>query len=267
MSRLITIRRGLAGVALALAGCAVNPLTPPPLPTGTLPPAIVLVASATLTHTATLAPTARPRTPVPSVTPATLAPTDAALGEAIGPTSTPPSVAVDVGSAATTGQTEPLAATAPPTVLEPAPTPIPPVWVAPPVSADVAAGEQYTIDLINAQRANIGLPPLARDETLMGIARARVADMVARGYTGHNDPVTGVALGRSMILAAGYRLAGENWYGTHTGPPGTGEVAMNWFMTDDLHARAILNPNYTVVGVGLAFNGAQWLLIQNFAAP
>ncbi|MGP1667341.1 MAG: enoyl-CoA hydratase-related protein, partial [Rhodanobacter sp.] len=29
--------------------------------------------------------------------------------------------------------------------------------------------------LINAQRANVGLPPLLRDETIMGIARARVA--------------------------------------------------------------------------------------------
>ena len=108
---------------------------------------------------------------------------------------------------------------------------------------------------------------LARDETLMNIARARVADMVARGYTGHNDPVTGEGLGRSMILNAGYRLAGENWYGTRNGPPATGETAMNWFMTDDLHARAVLSPNYTVVGVGIAFNGTQWLLIQNFAAP
>ena len=42
---------------------------------------------------------------------------------------------------------------------------------------------------------------------------------------------------------------------------------MNWFMTDDLHARAILSTNFTVVGVGIAFNGTQWLLIQNFAAP
>jgi uncharacterized protein YkwD len=85
--------------------------------------------------------------------------------------------------------------------------------------------------------------------------------MVARGYTGHND------LGRSMILNAGYRLAGENWYGTRTGPPSTGEIAMNWFMTDELHARAILSTQFTVVGVGIAFNGQQWLLIQNFAAP
>ncbi len=242
---------------LAGSGCAVNPMTPAPTPTHTLPPAVVLVASAT----ATLVPsaTARPRTPVPSQPPVTLVPTDAALGEPVGPTATPPPAA-DTTLA-------PVVVVDPPTPTELGQAAIPPVLVAPPVSADMAAGEQYTIDLINAQRANAGLPPLARDETLMNIARARVADMVARGYTGHNDPVTGEGLGRSMILNAGYRLAGENWYGTRNGPPATGEVAMNWFMTDDLHARAILSPSFTVVGVGIAFNGTQWLLIQNFAAP
>jgi len=248
---------GFTGVLLAASGCAVNPMTPPPPPSATLPPAVVLVASATATPPP---PTARPHTPVPSPPPATLAPTDAALGEVVGPTSTP--AAEDAGP-----PTLAEATTEPPPVVVDVATAIPPVLVAPPVSADVAAGEQYTIDLINAQRANVGLPPLGRDETLMGIARARVADMVARGYTGHNDPVTGASLGRQMILGAGYRLAGENWYGTRTGPPGTGEVAMNWFMTDALHANSILSTNFMLVGVGIAYNGTQWLLIQNFAAP
>ena len=44
-----------------------------------------------------------------------------------------------------------------------------------------ATNEQYTIDLINLRRGEAGLGPLARNETLMAIARGRVADMVARG--------------------------------------------------------------------------------------
>jgi uncharacterized protein YkwD len=250
--RRISVLFYLSGLLLA-AGCDVNPLTPVPPPTATLPPAVVVAATYTLAP-----PTAVPATPVPSQPPATLAPTEALLVEMAEPAST--TAPLDTGSLV-------AAATEPPAVVADPATAIPPVVVAPPVSADVAAGEQYTIDLINAQRANAGLPPLARDETIMGIARARVADMVARGYTGHNDPVTGEGLGRSMILAAGYRLAGENWYGTRSGPPATGEVAMNWFMTDALHANAILSTNFTVVGIGIAFNGSQWLLIQNFAAP
>jgi uncharacterized protein YkwD len=141
---------------------------------------------------------------------------------------------------------------------------------APPPAApggDVASAEQYTIDLINQHRAAAGVSALLRDEALMAVARGRVADMVARGYTGHNDPVTGVSLGPANIRAAGFTspFVGENWYGTIRPPPTNVDVAMSWFMTDPPHARNILSPNYVYVGVGIAYNGRQWLLIQNFA--
>jgi uncharacterized protein YkwD len=98
----------------------------------------------------------------------------------------------------------------------------------------------------------------------MAIANSRVADMVARGYTGHNDPVTGVALGPAQMLAAGFHPVGENWYGSRFGPPSIADVAMKWFMTDAPHYQNILNPRYTGVGVGIAYNGQQWLLVQDF---
>jgi uncharacterized protein YkwD len=139
------------------------------------------------------------------------------------------------------------------------------VDVAPPPSADVAAAEQYCIDLINAQRAAAGLGSMLRDETVMGVARARVADMVARGYRGHFDPVTGAPLGRQLLAAAGFRLAGENWFGHRAGPVEIVDAAMAWFMTDPPHAQGILSTAFTLVGVGIAHNGAQWLLVQNFA--
>jgi uncharacterized protein YkwD len=156
-----------------------------------------------------------------------------------------------------------VAIAAPPT--EAPPVEAPPA-MAPPVSGDVAGAEQYTIDLINLRRSERGLGPLARNETLMAIARGRVADMVARGYTGHNDPVTGVALGPATMQAAGFGMfVGENWYGTIKGPPAIAEVAMGWFMTDAPHYRNILSVNYLSVGVGIAYNGQQWLLVQDFA--
>jgi uncharacterized protein YkwD len=160
-------------------------------------------------------------------------------------------------------------------VVNPSPVPtdipavaaLPPVPVAPPPPEDTAAAEQYTIDLINAERVAAGVAPLLRDETLVGIARARVADMVARGYTGHDDPVTGEQLARNMIRAAGYTSSylGENWYGSIQAPPGLVDTVMAWFMTDPPHAQNILSPNYAGVGVGIAFNGQQWLLVQDFA--
>jgi uncharacterized protein YkwD len=148
----------------------------------------------------------------------------------------------------------------------PAPTAVPPVSVAAPASGDIAAAELYTVALINAQRAARGLAALAANPTLMSIANGRVADMVKRGYTGHNDPTTGVALGPALMRAAGFGgLVGENWYGTRLGPPANAEVAMKWFMTDPPHYQNILNTRYDGVGVGIAFNGQQWLLVQDFA--
>jgi uncharacterized protein YkwD len=165
---------------------------------------------------------------------------------------------------------EPAVAAGPPAVeippTEAPPVEAPPAEAPPPVSGDVAGAEQYTIDLINLRRSEVGLGPLARNETLMAIARGRVADMVARGYTGHNDPVTGVALGPATMQAAGFgTFVGENWYGTIKGPPAIAEVAMGWFMTDPPHYRNILSGNYASVGVGIAYNGRQWLLVQDFA--
>lgn len=153
------------------------------------------------------------------------------------------------------------------TDIPPTATAIPVPAVSVSVGGEVAAGEQYTIDLINLQRMAAGVPSLARDETLMSIARGRVADMVARGYTGHTDPVTGEYLYRAMLQAAGYTTNwyGENWYGTMSAPPANAEIAMNWFMTDPPHANNILSPHYTAVGVGIAFNGQLWLLVQDFA--
>jgi uncharacterized protein YkwD len=240
-----------AAAGLLAAGCAVNPLTPTPLPTETLEPrVVVMVILPTETSTA------RPTAVAPTSRPVTVEPTEARRDAAATETATA-AVVVQAGGGGSGGELIPR----PPTL-----TPIPPVWVAPPVAADVAAAEQYNIDLINAQRAAAGLPAYERDEVIMGIARARVADMVARGYRGHYDPISGISLGRSMILNAGYSRAGENWYGHRNGPVAIAEAAMAWFMTDPPHAQGILNANFTVVGVGIAFNGTQWLLVQNFAA-
>lgn len=230
-------------VSLLAAACALQPLTPAPAVTVSLPPARVIVQ----TYTPTASPPAT-ETAVPTPTPA---PT-----EAPSLTPAPPAASANV---------ERPAAPAPPVEVGPPPTEAP--TQPPPAEGDQAAAEQYTIDLINFQRAAVGRPPLARDETLMSIARARVADMIARGYTGHTDPVTGAPLARQMMRAAGYTSTylGENWYGSSKPPPTLVDVAMSWFMIDPAHAENILSPNFVAVGVGIGYNGRQWLLIQNFA--
>ena len=241
----------ILSLVLAVTGCTVQPLTPtpvevtaPPVPVAEGPRDVAtgMIVTVTPTPEVVLAPTES--APVAaSATPELLpSPTEAALAALV---VNPSPVPTDI----------------------PAVAALPPVPVAPPPPEDTAAAEQYTIDLINAERVAAGVAPLLRDETLVGIARARVADMVARGYTGHDDPVTGEQLARNMIRAAGYTSSylGENWYGSIQAPPGLVDTVMAWFMTDPPHAQNILSPNYAGVGVGIAFNGQQWLLVQDFA--
>lgn len=261
-------RLALGLLGLLVAACAVNPLTPTPLPastdlvvalrlsTGAAPiEAQPTEARASPTRVSTDGPTEAPTATAGALVIAT----EVSIVELSVPATQPPLPPPTVAPAL------PTAVLPAPTTGPPPPTAVPPVVVAPPPAADVAAAEQYCIELINAQRAAVGLPPYARDETVMGIARARVADMVARGYRGHYDPVTGAALAQELLRAAGFRWASENWYGHRSGPVAIVDAGMAWFMTDPPHAQGILNSNYTLVGVGIAYNGQQWLLVQNFA--
>ncbi len=101
----------------------------------------------------------------------------------------------------------------------------------------------------------------------MSIAHARVADMVARNYTGHYDPVTGVGLGKAMMTAAGYTsgFKAENWDGEGGGLNQAVDAAMSFFVDDPSHDANIIGPNFAGVGVGVAFNGKEWLVVQVFA--
>lgn len=266
----------LVPLGLLLAACAVHPLTPTPVPA-----TAVVVRITTVASSPTPAPSAT-RPPINTALPRpTEAATDATLGEAKDERQAaaatdapvalaavaPATAAVQPPAAGAGGETGTAGGAAGAAAPAAAPTAVPPVAVAPPASADVAAAEQYCVELINAERAKAGLAPLVADPALMGVARARVADMVARGYTGHYDPVTGVSMSRAMIPAAGFTSGyiGENWYGSINAPPAIVDTAMGWFMTDPPHYRNILNANYAYVGVGIAYNGRQWLLVQNFA--
>ena len=140
--------------------------------------------------------------------------------------------------------------------------PIPPQ----PVS-DAAGAEQAVIEITNAQRATYGLPPLARDETIMAIARARSNDMMARNYFGHNDPVTGAHLAREAVTAAGYGRAGANIYWGGAVLADFPAKAVGWFMGDEPHRANILSPDYTAIGVGIVWNGQGWMLTQDFGGP
>ena len=195
-------------------------------------------------------------TPVPPV--ATAQPT---VPPAVSPSPSRPALQLQVQ-----GPTAPALINQPPV---PAPTDPPPSASPAPAQpvADVGGAEQSIIDLTNLYRAQNGLAALARDEAMMNVARSRSNDMVARGFFGHYDPVTGQSLAKPLVLALGYGRAGENIYWSGRPLADTPAVAVNWFMGDAPHRANLLNSGYTVIGVGIAWNGQGWMLTQNFGGP
>ncbi len=132
--------------------------------------------------------------------------------------------------------------------------------------AGPGAVEQEIIDLVNVERSNAGLSPLAYQERLAIAARCHASDMATNGYFDHNSP-DGSTPGM-RVERAGYVWGawGEN---IATGQTSAQEV-MNVWMNSSGHRANILNPGFTEIGVGHAYNnqsgfGPYW--VQDFGKP
>ena len=106
--------------------------------------------------------------------------------------------------------------------------------------------EMAIVRLTNDERAREGLQALALDATLGAMARARSADMAARGYYGHFDPQTGARLHPAD--------SGENL--NRVRPLVFDErvpvdIVADW-MRSAGHRRTLLHNAYTRTGVGVA---------------
>lgn len=127
----------------------------------------------------------------------------------------------------------------------------------------------------NDARAASGLPPLARDARLDGIARGHAADMAARGYFSHDTPEGLDPTDRAA--AAGYACekrdgavvwtgVAENIYmsghSAYTEAAAAGSVD-SW-MDSPGHRQNILNDRYGRLGVGVAIGGGDFYAVQNF---
>ena len=110
--------------------------------------------------------------------------------------------------------------------------------------------------LLNAERTRHGLGPLVEDPALRLAAERHSADMARRDYFEHRSP-EGVEPWM-RIGAAGYRagLVGENlaWGEAARGTPAR---AMELWMHSEGHRANVLEPRYTQVGIGLAFDAPE----------
>jgi hypothetical protein len=116
---------------------------------------------------------------------------------------------------------------------------------------DIPAAEQQWLELINADRAAYGLPPLAPDPRLMEIARWRSEDMVARNYFSHDiGGYTVFEILRQRQIS--YQVAGENLAVNTFDDSLTVAMAESGLMSSPRHRANILRPDFTAIGVGIA---------------
>ena len=124
----------------------------------------------------------------------------------------------------------------------------------PQVSQAVRAYEQEVVRLVNAQRAQNGLKPLAEHWELSRVARYKSADMAGKRYFSHESPTYGSPYQMMRSFGISFRSAGENIaYGQRT----PAAVVAAW-MNSSGHRANILNSSYTHIGVGYHEAGNYW---------
>ncbi|WP_102274907.1 CAP domain-containing protein [Cytobacillus massiliigabonensis] len=123
-----------------------------------------------------------------------------------------------------------------------------------PASSSVSAYEKKVLDLTNQERAKNGVPALKLDVELSKVARAKSADMKAKGYFDHNSPTYGSPFDMMKQFGITYKSAGENIAMGQRTP----EEVVNAWMNSAGHRKNILNASYTHLGVGYVADGNYW---------
>lgn len=120
---------------------------------------------------------------------------------------------------------------------------------------DIASYEPIppTVDeiynLVNQERAKIGVAPLKLDPRLNQSAQEKAEDMAKNNYFDHVNPTTGVH-GYTIIskYAKECRIGSENLANSY---PTSRDLISAWLRSVS-HKEAMLNPNYVLTGVGVS---------------
>jgi len=120
--------------------------------------------------------------------------------------------------------------------------------------------EQKLLELVNKARKDKGLNELTVDENLMKVARTKAKDMVENNYFSHQSPTYGSPFDMMRQFENTFKSAGENIAGNKTV-----EGAFKAWMASESHKKNILNPNFTVTGIGIEESKTYGkILVQQF---
>jgi uncharacterized protein YkwD len=134
-------------------------------------------------------------------------------------------------------------------------------------SQSAAVVASSLVDLANADRTQLGLPPLAVNSELQDAAQLKANDMAQNGYFAHTSPS-----GKDpwyWFEQAGYNFsyAGENLAVYFSD---SNDVNTAW-MNSPEHRANLLNPNYTEIGIATAqgmYQGVETtFVVQEFGTP
>jgi uncharacterized protein YkwD len=117
--------------------------------------------------------------------------------------------------------------------------------------------EKRMLDLVNQERAEAGLKPLAPDPELTEVARRHSVDMFARGYFAHDTPEGRTPFDRMRAANVRFLTAGEN---LALAP--TVQIAHTGLMNSPGHRANILRPEFGRVGIGIMDGGMRGLMVS-----
>lgn len=123
-----------------------------------------------------------------------------------------------------------------------------------------AAGpEAHMLDLVNGERAAVGLPPLAWRDDVAAIAEGWSAYMASTGDFRHNDAY----FSEATRQAIGSETRGEN-----VSTAGSIDSSHTNLMNSPPHRANILSPEYTHIGIGAVQDASgRWWVTQGFMRP
>lgn len=115
---------------------------------------------------------------------------------------------------------------------------------------------QEMLELVNRERQKVGVEPLSIDYDVQKSAQLKALDMRDRNYFSHILPGTEDMYTQEMrhliYNRAGCSDSGENITDNITDQDNTSRQTINNFIASKPHYKAMVSPNYTKIGFGIA---------------
>jgi uncharacterized protein YkwD len=153
-----------------------------------------------------------------------------------------------------------------PATPAPAPARPPTAWPTTsdcPVPARAAADARVIVSLVNAERAAVGLSPLAFSAPLSGVAHRHACDNAARQTISHDGSDGSTLAQRLERGGIAVRMGAENTGLGFSSP----QIAMERWMKSPGHRANILTPEITLIGVGQADGVPRPTWVLDFIKP